>query len=251
MRSAINILIPPVVAVAMVASWWLISSAALISPIYFPSPELTLNALLRGLRQGDLLSQFAATTARMLVGWLIASIIGIALGSIIGMSHRARVFLTPTLELLRPLPASAVIPLAIAFLGLSENMVLAVIAFGAVWPMLLATVQGFAAVEPRLYEVSRILKTPALSVIFKIALPSALPDILSGLRISMNVALILTIVGEMLAGSSGIGQWILYSARSFQTSNVFAGVILIGLLGFTTTKLLEMLEDKFLVWQAR
>ena len=93
----------------------------------------------------------------MIYGWLLASLVGVVLGAVIGVSQAARAYVEPMLEFLRPLPASAMMPVAIAILGLTDAMVLAVIAFGALWPMLLATVHGFAAVEPRLYQVSRAL----------------------------------------------------------------------------------------------
>jgi ABC-type nitrate/sulfonate/bicarbonate transport system permease component len=94
------------------------------------------------------------------------------------------------------LPASAIIPVAIALLRLSDPMALAVIAFGSLWPVLLATIHGFSAVEPRLYEVGRALRLSRSAVIFKIALPSASPDILAGMRLGLTVALILSVVCE-------------------------------------------------------
>lgn len=237
------------VGAVLIGAWHLIANAGLISQVFFPSPERTWKALVDGFANGQLLSIFMATVGRMIAGWILASLIGIWIGSVIGMSRTARAYFMPMLEIIRPLPASAVIPLAIAFLGLSESMVLAVIAFGALWPTMLATIHGFATVEPRLYEVSRALGLSKRDVIFKIALPSALPDILSGLNVGMNVALIMTIVGEMLAGRDGIGQWILYSARLFQPANIFAGVILIGLLGYVSAKTLTWIEARVLRWQ--
>jgi ABC-type nitrate/sulfonate/bicarbonate transport system permease component len=187
----------------------------------------------------------------MLLGWLLASLIGVALGAMIGISPRIRAYLNATLEMLRPLPASAIIPVAIALLGLSEGMVLTVIAFGALWPMLLATVHGFAAVEPRLYEVSRVLGLSKWEVIRKIALPSALPDILSGMRLGISLALILAVVGEMLTSRDGLGQWILLAARGFRAAELFAGVMLLGLIGFVSAQLLGLVESRLLRWRAR
>src|SRR5262249_56897883 len=120
---------------------------------------------------------------------------------------------------------SGVIRLAIGLFGLTESMVLAVICFGALWPSLLATVHGFAAVEPRLYEVARALGMSRLDVVRKIALPSSMPDILSGLRISLTVSLILAIVGEMLSSRDGLGHWILLSARAFRSPALFSRII--------------------------
>jgi ABC-type nitrate/sulfonate/bicarbonate transport system permease component len=150
---------------------------------------------------------------------------------------------------LRPLPVSAIIPVAIAFFGLSQVMALFVIAFGAVWPMLLATVHGFAAVEPRLYEVARSLHLSRLAVIFKIGLPSASPDILAGMRLSVTVALILSVVCEILAGLDGLGHWILLSARAYRSADLFAGVILLGVIGYLTALAMALVERKLLVWR--
>ncbi|MDU2922346.1 ABC transporter permease, partial [Bradyrhizobium sp.] len=153
-------------------------------------------------------------------------------------------------ELLRPLPVSAIIPVAIAAFGLNQSMALFVIAFGSLWPMLLGTIHGFAAVEPRLYEVARVLHMSRLAVIFKIALPSAAPDILAGMRLSLTVALILAVVCEMLAGLDGLGQWVLLSARAFRSADLFAGVMLLGIIGYITALAMGAAESRLLRWQA-
>jgi ABC-type nitrate/sulfonate/bicarbonate transport system permease component len=114
---------------------------------------------------------------------------------------------------------------------------------------LLATVHGFAAVEPRLYEVARVLHLSRFAIIFKIALPSASPDILSGMRLSLTVALILAVVCEMLAGLDGLGHWVLLSARSFRAADLFAGVILLGAIGYATALLMSAVERRLLVWR--
>jgi ABC-type nitrate/sulfonate/bicarbonate transport system permease component len=130
-------------------------------------------------------------------------------------------------------------------------MVLAVIAFGALWPMLLATVHGFAAVEPRLYQVSRALGLSRASIIWKIALPSAMPDILAGMRIGLTIALILAVVGEMLASRPGLGQALLLAARSFQSADLYAGVVLLGLIGYGSSVLLSAAESRLLRWRGQ
>jgi ABC-type nitrate/sulfonate/bicarbonate transport system permease component len=239
------------VSLLLVVLWYFVAHAKLVSPVFLPGPERVWDALVYGLTEGDLFIKTIRTIERMFYGWLIASLIGIVLGSLIGVSEEARAYFEPTLEFLRPLPASAMMPVAIVLLGLSDSMVLAVIAFGALWPMLLATVHGFAAVEPRLYQVSRALGMSRASVIWKIALPSAMPDILSGMRIGLTIALILAVVGEMLASRPGLGQEILLAARSFQSPDLYAGVVLLGLVGYGSGMLLSMAERHLLRWQAR
>lgn len=234
----------------LILIWKLITDARLVSPIFFPSPSRTLTSLVNGLSGGALLAQTAETVQRMLLGWLLASLVGIALGAIIGVSGRARGFVAPTLELLRPLPASAMIPIAIALLGFSDRMVLVVIAFGALWPMLLATIHGFAAMEPRLYEVSAVLGLTRRQIIWKLALPSAMPMILASLRLGLTISLILAVVGEMLASREGLGQSLLLASRSFRSADLFAGIVVLGAIGLASSLLLSVAERRLLRWQS-
>ncbi len=239
------------VAAAFVAVWQLVANQRLVSPVFLPGPDRAWSALLRGFASGDLDAKLLGTLGHMALGWLIASIVGIVLGALIGSSRAMRAYLAPTLEFLRPLPASAIIPVAIALFGLTEGMALSVIAFGSLWPMLLATIHGFSAVEPRLYEVARSLHLSRAAVIFKIALPSASPDILAGMRLSLTVALILAVVCEMLAGLDGLGHWVLLSARAFRSADLFAGVILLGATGYVTAQGMAAAERWALRWRAR
>lgn len=229
--------------------WQGIADAHLVSPVFLPGPDRAWAALLRGFATGVLQPKLLGTVERMMYGWLLASIAGVALGAAISLVAPLRRALEPTLEFLRPLPASAIIPVAIALFGLSNGMVIGVIAFGALWPMLLATIHGFGAVDPRLYEVSRALGMSRLAVVAKIALPSSMADILSGMRLGLTTALILAVVGEILSGRDGLGNWILLAARSFRAPDLFAGVILLGLLGYVSGQGLSAMEGRLLRWR--
>lgn len=243
--------------VALLALWWLASHLQWVSKVFLPTPEATLASLLEGLNlvstvdgpRGELAGFTLSTVERMVLGWLLASLLGMALGALIGISATARAWIQPTLEFVRPLSASAVVPLAISIFGLSPTMVLSVVAFGAMWPVLLATVHGFASVEPRLREVASALQMGRAAFIWKVGLPSAMPDILAGMRLSMTVSLIVSVVGEMIASQSGLGQAILLAARSFRASELFAGIVLLGLIGFASNALLAVAERRLLRWQ--
>jgi sulfonate transport system permease protein len=239
-----------VVAAGFVGLWQLIADRRLVSPVFLPGPDRAWASLVRGFESGDLLYKLLGTLQHMAVGWLMASIAGVALGAMIGSSRTMRSYVAPSLEFLRPLPASAIIPVAIAMLGLTQSMALFVVAFGAIWPMLLATIHGFAAVEPRLYEVARSLHMSRPAIIFKIALPSASPDILSGMRLGLTVALILSVVCEILAGLDGLGHWVLLSARAFRSADLFAGVILLGIVGYVTALAMSAFEQRLLRWRS-
>lgn len=234
---------------AVILLWHWASVLRLVPPIYLPGPLQVGNALWNGLVSGDALVRWLGTLQRMVLGWLLASIIGVGIGALVGASPIARAYLMPMLEFMRPLPASAIIPLAIAVMGMTDSMVLAVIAFGAVWPVLLGTVHGFAAVEPRLYEVGRILRLTRLKMIWSISLPNAMPDILAGLRIGLTIALILSVVGEMLTSRNGLGSWILLSSRSYRAADMYAGVALLSVTGILSTMLVAWLEKRALAWR--
>ena len=237
------------IGVVFVLLWGYVADTRMISPVILPGPGRVWNSIVSGLSYGELSSQFVGTVERMLYGWLLASLVGIAVGSTIGISATARAYLSPMLEFLRPLPASAIIPVAIALLGLSDQMVLAVIAFGALWPMLLSTIHGFESVDPCLYEVGQLLRMSKLTFAWKIALPNAMPDILSGMRLGLTIALVLAVVGEMLASRDGLGQWILLSARSFRSADLWAGVVLLGLIGYLSAIALSAVESHVLRWR--
>ena len=229
--------------------WWAVSTAGWVSRVFLPSPQATWASLVEGVTDGDLLAFTWATVSRMLLGWALASLLGVALGAVIGLSSTARAYMQPTLEFIRPLPASALLPLAISIFGLSPAMVLFVVAFGAMWPVLLATVHGFASVPAQLQEVARCLQLSRLAYAFKIGLPNAMPDIFAGMRLSLTVSLIVSVVGEMIASQPGLGQAILLAARSFRASELFAGIVLLGLIGFASSTLLAVFENRLLKWQ--
>lgn len=234
---------------ALIGLWWIATHFGWVSRVFLPAPEAVWISLRDGLLQGELLVQTASTVWRMLLGWGLASAAGVVLGSLIGVSATARAWLSPMLEFVRPLPASAVMPLAISIFGLSGNMVLFVVAFGAMWPVMLSTVHGYASVHVRLQEVTQALQLTRSAFVWKIGLPNALPDILSGMRLSMIVSLIVSVVGEMVASQSGLGQAILLAARSFQASELYAGILLLGAIGFANNALLAAAEQRLLKWQ--
>jgi sulfonate transport system permease protein len=239
------------VLILVIFGWQRITTAGLVSPVFLPGPDRTWGAIVKGFQTGDLLAQTGQTVRRMLYGWVLASLIGVAIGALIGVSQTARTWFAPMLEFVRPLPASAIAPVAVVFLGLTDQMVLALIAFGSMWPMLLTTIHGFANVHPRLREVSKSLGLGELSYMFKIAFPAALPDIVGGLRLGLTVALILAVVGEMITAQGGLGARILLAARAFRAPDIFAGVALLGLIGLVSNAALSLVEARALRWKPR
>ena len=115
--------------------------------------------------------------------------------------------------------------------------------------MLLATIYGFAAVEPRLIEVGKMYRLSRLEVVFKVAFPNAMPDIFAAMRLGLITALILSVVGEILAFQGGLGSYILQASRAYRSPDLFAGVVLLGAIGLVSNLILSVLEDRFLRWR--
>ncbi len=235
---------------AFIGLWQLAASYELVSPVFFPAPLRTFSSLWDQMANADFWLAFRETLTRMALGFVTASIVGVVLGAALGLSPQVRAYVEPSLELIRPLPASAMIPVFVLLIGLNDRMIVTTIAFSSLWPVLLNTVHGFKTVETRLLEVARILQLSRLEMVWKIALPSALPDIFAGLRLALTVSLILAVVAEMLAGTIGLGQNITLAARSFRSADLYAGIVVLGAVGYATNILLARIERHLLRWRA-
>ena len=241
---------PPILfAAGLFAIWQLVAELRLVSPVFLPAPSRAFGELWTRFADGTIWTPFFNTTRRMILGWLLASLAGVALGAGIGLTRGVREFLEPTLEFLRPLPASAMIPVAILFFGLSEQMAAFVIAFGSIWPVLMSSIYGFSNVRVRLQEVSAMLGLTRLEFLRKIAIPSALPDILAGMRTGLAVSLILAVVTEMQASLPGLGHDVFLAQRSFRSAELFAGLIMLGVIGVIINHGLEIAERRLLRWR--
>jgi ABC-type nitrate/sulfonate/bicarbonate transport system permease component len=229
----------------------LVCDARLVSPAIFPAPHATAYALFAAIMSGALWLPLAQTVEHLLVGWLCACVVGTALGALIGITTLGREYFAPTLEFLRPLPASAIAPVALLLIGRNDAMIVAVVVFGAIWPVTLASATGFRAVEPRLNEVARTLRLSGWKVFRTVALPSALPAIIAGARVSIAIALILAVVAEILASIGGLGDWLNLAERSYRAPDLYAGVVVIGALGVATNYALERVEARLLRWKRR
>jgi len=230
-------------------AWKLAADARLVNPLWFPGPDRSFAKLGEWIATGSLWSPLGQTVWRMFAGWLLACFAGIAIGAAIASSPLARRLLQPSAEFLRPLPASAILPPAILILGFSDAMIVFVVAFGCVWPVLLGAIHGFGSLDARLVEVSRLMNLRPWERAWKFQLPNALPDVFAGMRVSIAIALIVTVASEMLSSQPGVGYLMLVAARAFRSADIFAGIIVLGVLGFLTNYATQKLEDWLLRWR--
>jgi len=215
-----------------------------------PSVTASFEGLWQSIVNGRLPLALADTLMRIFIGYGIAVVLAVALGALMGMSRFVYYLLEPVTELLRPVPSAAYIPIAILLLGVGNEMKIAVIAIACFFPVLLNTYGGVRSVDPILTDTGRTFGYPPVQRLWRIILPSALPEILTGMRVALGIALIVGIVAEMLAGNSGIGYFILDSQRVFRVQFVFAGIITLALVGYLLNFLFLRIEAYVLRWRA-
>lgn len=189
--------------------------------------------------------------ARLLAGWLGAVVIGVALGTALGLSARARDYADPVIGFLRSIPPPALLPLFILLLGIDDAMKVTMITFGVVWPILLNTVDGVSSVDFLHRETARVYRLPFRDELRHILLPAAAPKIFAGLRVSLSIAVILMVISEMVATVNGVGFELVQAQRSFRTLDVWATIVLLGVIGYALNALLAVVEGRVLRWQDR
>ena len=149
--------------------------------------------------------------------------------------------LATSIELLRPMPSVAIIPVAILLLGIGDGMIVSVTVYASVWPILINTIDGVRSVDPTLIDTGRTFGLSSWRILRQIILPAASPYIVTGLRIGLSIALILVTTAEMIAGSKGLGFFILDEERAMNSANMYAGIVVVALLGYTLNRLFLLL----------
>lgn len=186
---------------------------------------------------------------RLLAGWLGAVVIGVVLGTALGLSARARDYVDPVIHFLRSIPPPALLPLFIVLLGIGDAMKVTMITFGVVWPILLNTIDGVASVDSLHRETARVYRLPFREELRYILLPAAAPKIFAGLRVSLSIAVILMVISEMVATVNGVGFELVQAQRSFRSLDVWATIVLLGVIGYGLNAILAVVEGRVLGWQ--
>jgi ABC-type nitrate/sulfonate/bicarbonate transport system permease component len=186
---------------------------------------------------------------RLLAGWSVAIAVGVSLGTVIGLSARLAELIEPSAQFLRAIPPPALLPLFLVLFGIGDGMKVAMIAFGVVWPILVNTVDGVRSVDPLQLDTGRIYRIGLWDRLFRIILPSAAPKVFAGLRVSLSIAVILMVISEMVATLNGIGFTLVQAQTSFRTIDVWAGIVLLGSIGYVLNAALGVVEGRVLHWQ--
>lgn len=235
-----------VVPVAVVVFWHVATQFGWMSPEAFSRPLDVARALGGILADGSLPLATLQTLQAAFVGLVLAILLGIPLGILIGTSKVANRTIMPTLDLLRPVPPVALIPLSLLVFGFGVSMEAAVIAFASVWAVLLATMAGVRALEGRLSEVARTLEMTRMAYIRKIVLPAALGRVLVGIRLAVGIALVVAVTVEIVVNPRGMGYGMIIAQQSLRPDLVYAQLIWIGFVGWAINWGILQLDRRYL-----
>ena len=196
----------------------------------------------------SILTHIWKSMTRVYGGFFLAALIAIPLGLMIGRIKVLRQLLDPTINVLRPIPVTAWLPLSMIFFGLGPNAAIFLVFLGAFYPILLNTTFGVRSVDPRLFEAASMLGCSGSAMFRQIVFPAAMPSILNGLRVAHGFAWILIVVGEMTGVPTGLGSVIMDGRTLSRTDLVVTGMIVIGAMGFFTDRIIVIISNRLLSW---
>jgi ABC-type nitrate/sulfonate/bicarbonate transport system permease component len=215
----------------------------------WPAVSAVLATFWQNLADGTYLAVIGSSLKRLFIGYFAAVVLAVSIGLAMGVWRRFFLLAEPLVEFLRPIPSPAYLPMAILFLGIDDGMKVFMVAFAAFFPILLNTVSGVRSVDPVLLETGKTFGYGRWDIVTKVFLPASASFVLTGMRISLAIALIVTVIAEMVAGNSGIGFYVLNAQRSFLVPEMYAGVIALALVGFALNKIFVFVEHLLLHWQ--
>ncbi|WP_149202451.1 ABC transporter permease [Actinotalea subterranea] len=231
----------------LVAAWALATQGT--TSLYFPSPARVAQAFTRTwLAPETITGDVLPSLARFGIGVLLSIVIGVVAGTAIGATPWLRALLEPMLEFFRAIPPVVLVPVLMLLLGIDDTMKLAVIVSGSVWPVLLNTIEGVRAMDPVLTDTSRSYRVRGALAYRYFVLPAASPQIMAGIRLCLSIGLILMVISEMFASSSGLGYQIVYFQRQYMVAEMWSGILLLGLVGVVVAAVFQLVERRVLHW---
>ena len=221
-----------------------------IAPIYLPAPSSIATYLFRMIADGSMLYHLGVTLLRIVAGFLVAAVAGVAAGVFMGMSPTVARIADPWIAALYPLPKISLIPLLIIWLGTGEAYKILISAVTAFFPIVISTYAGIRQADAGLIKAAEDLGATRRQIQMKVVIPSAIPSIFAGFRLGMGVAIILVVAAEMIGGSgrSGMGYLLINAGQVMETEKVFASLIVLAVVGVVVTKLQEWIDGRVAPW---
>lgn len=233
----------------LLGTWYSTTAMGLVHDYTMPSPAKVVQTASQLLWSGALLGHITASIVRVLEGFALAAVLALAAGVAAGLLPRFEVFTDFVLQILKPIPPIAWIPLAILWFGIEEASKIYIISIGAFFPIFLNTLNGIKNIDARYLELAQAYEVPRWKVIRQVILPGALPFILTGLRLGLSGAWICVVAAEMIAATRGVG-YMLMDARSLSRPDiVILGMLLIGLVGKLMDDAVLWAEQRLIRWK--
>ena len=215
---------------------------------FLPPPSRIAGALAGQLVGGALPAALLSTIGSVAAGLAIASVVGVLLGLLLGSSDRLYATFRWVIEFLRPLPAVSLVPFAILLLGIGPTTTIAAAAYAALWPVVFNTYYGVRDCNPVSIDSARTFGLTRPEVLRRVVLPHALPGVLTGIRVASAISLILVITVELLTSAGGVGYFISFMQGAIRVPEMYAGVLVVGVLGYLISLGVEALERRLLFW---
>jgi ABC-type nitrate/sulfonate/bicarbonate transport system permease component len=234
--------------IALAVAWELFARSGAVTPFMLPPLSAVLERIWNDLVGGDLLLNTAVTLYRALAGFLIGATAGIALGMAMSRNGVAHWFFDPVISAGFPMPKIAFLPVVILWLGVYDMSKISMIAVEAIFPVVTATLAGIRGVEREILWSARNMGASERELLWQIALPAALPQIITGLQVALPIALIVAIVTEMFMGGYGLGGAMNTASRFADSRGVFAGIVEIAVIGYAIVKGMSMARRRLLLW---
>lgn len=219
-------------------------AASMNSPDFLPSPYETLLGLVEIAKKGVLWEDIKISVQRVGIGWLRGLVIAVPVGLLIGRFRMVRWVIEPFVNFFRFVPAIGFLTLFLMWFGVGEESKLVLIMYATMFPVIINTIAGVAAIDPVKYQAARSLGANAVQTFFTVTIPGAVPGIFTGIRLGLSGAIISIVGAEMLAANEGLGYLIYTSRLYYRTDWIFVGIVILGLIGFLADKLLRFIGRK-------
>jgi ABC-type nitrate/sulfonate/bicarbonate transport system permease component len=238
---------------AFLALWSVVSGVVvalrLFNPIFLPGPWMVFGSIVQLAASGQLWGHVAATLERVVVGFGTGALLALALGLPAGYFPLLRNLIEPVVEILRPIPPLAMLPLFIVWVGIGEESKIGFITYATFFPMFLTTVHAVQRVDPLLLRAAASLGARRRQLFFRVILPAALPEILTGIRLGVALAFFVIVISEFIGAEQGLGYLINDGRNFFLVPQMLGAAVLLGLLGYAAHALVAAIERRVLRWE--
>lgn len=234
--------------VTVIAVWCLMASRGTLNEIIMPAPSKVIDTVIELISSGTLWTNLAISVTRVMKGYLIAVVLGITLGILTGLSKHAERLTVLIIQIIKPIPPIAWIPLVILWFGIGESGKVFLIFLGSFFNILINVYDGIKQADDKYIEVSKAMETPFFKHVFQLIVPAAAPNIFTGLRIGLSSGWMCVVAAELVSSTTGLGYMIMNARQFGQTDVIIVGMLTIGIIGKIMDSLLRKIEKHVIKW---